>query len=58
MPEMLRKYIPGAPDFIEYTKDLPKDTTSSKAKNKATSSKAVAPPSTSAATEEMNKMKV
>ena len=32
---MLRKYIPGNPEFIEYTKELPKDTTSQKTKAKA-----------------------
>ncbi|KAI0840188.1 seryl-tRNA synthetase [Hypoxylon sp. FL0890] len=35
VPEPLRKYIPGAPDFIPFTKELPKDTTSAKAKAKA-----------------------
>ena len=35
MPEPLRKYLPGAPEFIAFTKDLPKDTTSQKAKGKA-----------------------
>ena len=35
MPEVLRKYIPGNPDFISYTKELPKDTTSAKIKGKA-----------------------
>lgn len=34
VPEPLRKYIPGAPEFIEYTKELPKDTTSQKGKAK------------------------
>lgn len=34
VPEPLRKYIPGAPEFIPYTKDLPKDTTSHKARGK------------------------
>lgn len=32
VPEPLRKYLPGAPEFIPFTKDLPKDTTSQKAK--------------------------
>ncbi|KAI5293452.1 Cytosolic seryl-tRNA synthetase, partial [Ascosphaera acerosa] len=32
VPEVLRKYIPGNPDFIPFTKELPKDTTSAKAK--------------------------
>ena len=58
VPEVLRKYIPGAPEHIEYMKELPKDTTSSKAKVKATGPKAMAQPSTSAATEEMNKLKI
>ena len=30
VPDVLRKYIPGAPEFIEYTKELPKYTTSQK----------------------------
>lgn len=32
VPEPLRKYLPGAPDFIPFSKDLPKDSTSQKAK--------------------------
>lgn len=32
VPEVLRKYIPGEPDFIPYTRELPKDTTSAKKK--------------------------
>ncbi|KAI1943831.1 Cytosolic seryl-tRNA synthetase [Ophidiomyces ophidiicola] len=35
VPEVLRKYIPGQPEFLPYTKELPKDTTSQKAKTKA-----------------------
>jgi hypothetical protein len=31
---VLRKYIPGAPEFLPYTKDLPKDSTSQKVKAK------------------------
>ena len=34
VPEPLRKYLPGAPDFIPYTKELPKDSTSQKARGK------------------------
>lgn len=34
VPEPLRKYLPGAPDFIPFTKELPKNTTSQKAKAK------------------------
>lgn len=30
IPEPLRKYIPGAPGFIPFTKELPKNTTSAK----------------------------
>lgn len=45
VPEPLRKYLPGAPDFIPFTKELPKDTTSAKQKakdNKAPKAKAAA----------------
>jgi seryl-tRNA synthetase len=35
VPEPLRKYLPGAPEFIPFTKDLPKDSTSQRAKGKA-----------------------
>ena len=35
MPEVLRKYIPGAPEFIEYSRELPKDSTSQKTKGEA-----------------------
>lgn len=35
VPEVLRKYIPGQPEFLPYTKELPKDSTSLKAKSKA-----------------------
>ena len=35
IPEVLRKYIPGEPEFIPYIKELPKNTTSvKKAKGK------------------------
>lgn len=34
VPEPLRKYLPGAPEFLPFTKELPKDTTSQKAKGK------------------------
>lgn len=37
VPQPLRKYIPGAPEFLPYTKDLPKDTTSNKTKGKQAS---------------------
>ncbi|CAK7266051.1 Cytosolic seryl-tRNA synthetase [Sporothrix epigloea] len=30
IPEPLRKYLPGAPDFLPFTKELPKDSTSQK----------------------------
>ncbi|MCJ1321049.1 Cytosolic seryl-tRNA synthetase [Xylographa vitiligo] len=35
VPEVLRKYIPGAPEFIEYSRELPKDSTSQKTKGEA-----------------------
>ncbi|CAL3965919.1 hypothetical protein PZA11_002734 [Diplocarpon coronariae] len=35
VPEPLRKYLPGTPEFLPFTKELPKDTTSQKAKSKA-----------------------
>ena len=34
VPEVLRRYIPGAPEVIPYTKELPKDSTSQKPKGK------------------------
>lgn len=34
VPEVLRKYIPGQPEFLPYTKELPKDTTSARVKAK------------------------
>jgi len=34
VPEPLRKYIPGAPEFLPYTKELPKESTSQKVKGK------------------------
>lgn len=30
MPEPLRKYLPGAPEFIPYSKELPKETAAKK----------------------------
>ncbi|KAL2866340.1 serine--tRNA ligase SES1 [Aspergillus lucknowensis] len=38
VPEPLRKYIPGAPDFLPYTKELPKDSTSTKSRPKPANS--------------------
>lgn len=37
VPEPLQKYLPGAPTFISFTKELPKDSTSQKAKGKVES---------------------
>ncbi|QLQ80409.1 hypothetical protein HG537_0D04100 [Torulaspora globosa] len=34
VPEVLRKYIPGEPEFLPYMKELPKNSTSSKEKKK------------------------
>ena len=38
IPEALRPFIPGNPDFIPYTKELPKDTVSQKTKKPTTDS--------------------
>ncbi|KAF2719578.1 serine-tRNA ligase [Polychaeton citri CBS 116435] len=35
VPEVLRKWIPGQPEFLPYTKELPKDSTSVKVKGDA-----------------------
>lgn len=35
VPEVLRKYIPGNPEFLPYTKELPKDSTSQRTKGAA-----------------------
>ena len=43
VPEVLRKYIPGQPAFLPYTKELPKDSTSAKSKAKAPGAKPSAP---------------
>ncbi|KAL1969085.1 hypothetical protein VTN77DRAFT_919 [Rasamsonia byssochlamydoides] len=43
VPEPLRKYIPGAPEFIPYTRDLPKDSTSQKLKGKPSAKPAATP---------------
>ena len=34
IPEVLRRYIPGEPEFVPFTKELPKNTTSSKRNKK------------------------
>ena len=58
VPEVLRKYIPGNPEFIEYTRELPKDTTSAKARDKAPGPKSKVPPPGKAATDQMAELKV
>ncbi|KAL4753850.1 hypothetical protein BDW72DRAFT_168135 [Aspergillus terricola var. indicus] len=40
VPEPLRKYIPGAPEFLPYTKELPKDSTSTRTRSKPTTKSA------------------
>ncbi|KAF2416694.1 serine-tRNA ligase [Tothia fuscella] len=35
IPEVLRQYIPGQPDFLPFVKELPKESTSTKVKAKA-----------------------
>lgn len=43
VPEVLRKYIPGQPEFLPYVKELPKDSTSTRVKGKAEGAKAQIP---------------
>lgn len=38
VPEVLRKYIPGQPEFLPFVKDLPKDSTTQKAKGRTDAS--------------------
>lgn len=57
MPEVLRKYIPGAPEIIPYCKELPKDTTSQKTKGNGSGPKPKLPPMDETA-DEMGKMKM
>ncbi|KAG0648432.1 Seryl-tRNA synthetase [Hyphodiscus hymeniophilus] len=42
VPEPLRRYLPGEPDFLPFTKELPKDSTSQKVKGKAPKPKGAA----------------
>jgi len=64
VPVPLRKYIPGAPEFLPYTKDLPKNSTSNKAPPKPKTGGApdggpkLNPPSTSNVADKMADMKV
>ena len=55
VPEVLRKYVPGGIDFIPYTKELPKDSTSSKAKGKPGAN---APATVAEATDKLSEVKV
>ena len=43
VPQVLRKYIPGQPEFLPYVKELPKDSTSLKAKGRPADAKGGAP---------------
>ena len=55
VPEVLRRYIPGAPELITYSRELPKDTTSQKAKGKAAGP---APPPAGEPVEQMSNLKM
>lgn len=57
VPEVLRRYIPGAPEIIPYTKELPKDSTSQKAQGKASGAKPKVPPTGSGPEEAAAKIK-
>lgn len=56
VPEVLRKYIPGNPEFLPYTKELPKDSTSQRAKGVAPGPKPKVPPGD--VSDKMKNMKV
>ena len=57
VPEPLRKYLPGAPTFIPFTKELPKDSTSQKLKGKVDKApKPVVSPVDGGATEAAEKL--
>ncbi|KAG9523274.1 serine-tRNA ligase, partial [Aureobasidium melanogenum] len=43
VPKVLQKYIPGQPEFLPFTKELPKDSTSLKAKGEAKTKGGAAP---------------
>lgn len=40
IPEPLRKYLPGAPDFIPFSRELPKETTAQKKTKEKNAAKA------------------
>ena len=58
MPDVLRRYIPGNPELIPYTMELPKDTTSAKAKGKALGPKAHLPPPGEDTTDRVSNLKI
>lgn len=58
VPEVLRKWMPDEVDFIPYTKELPKDSTSNKAKGKAPGPKPKVPPAVKETTQGVEKMQV
>lgn len=58
MPEVLRKWMPGEIDFVPFTKELPKDTTSSKAKAKGSAPKVAAPGTVQETTAKVADLKV
>ena len=58
VPQVLRKWMPDEIDFIPYSKELPKDSTSNRAKGKAPGPKAKVPPPVNDAAKQMEKMDV
>ncbi|KAG8532014.1 uncharacterized protein KY384_003650 [Bacidia gigantensis] len=58
VPEVLRKWMPDEIDFIPFTKELPKDSTSLKAKGKALGAKPNVPVSVEGTVDKLKKMQV
>ncbi|KAK8186981.1 seryl-tRNA synthetase [Phyllosticta capitalensis] len=57
VPEVLRKYIPGQPEFLPFVRELPKDTTSAKAAGGAKAAPKPKPAAAAATGEAADKMK-
>ncbi|KAL9102937.1 MAG: hypothetical protein Q9163_001963 [Psora crenata] len=58
VPDVLRKWMPDEIDFIPYTKELPKDSTSTKSKGRAPGSQPRFPSSVDKAVDKMEKVEL